>query len=69
MTVALRVFLGANDMMAYLTASSTGLWKDSAERKKSASYTRHEEAAAFMAYAYAKYTGRLGCCLATSVAR
>ena len=27
---------------------------------------RHEEAAAFMACAYAKYTGRLGCCLATS---
>ncbi len=28
--------------------------------------TRHEEAAAFMACAYAKYTGKLGCCLATS---
>src|SRR5881296_4207202 len=27
---------------------------------------RHEEAAAFMACAYAKYTGRLGCCLATT---
>lgn len=27
---------------------------------------RHEEAAAFMACAYAKFTGRLGCCLATS---
>src|SRR5437660_7704250 len=27
---------------------------------------RHEEAGAFMACAYAKYTGRLGCCLATS---
>ncbi len=27
---------------------------------------RHEEAAAFMACARAKYTGRLGCCLATS---
>ncbi|HEX7295274.1 MAG TPA: thiamine pyrophosphate-binding protein, partial [Pyrinomonadaceae bacterium] len=27
---------------------------------------RHEEAAAFMACAYGKYTGRLGCCLATS---
>lgn len=27
---------------------------------------RHEEAAAFMACAFAKYTGRLGCCLATS---
>ncbi len=27
---------------------------------------RHEEAAAFMATAYAKYTGRLGCCIATS---
>ena len=25
---------------------------------------RHEEAAAFMACAYGKYTGRLGCCLA-----
>ena len=27
---------------------------------------RHEEAAGFMASAYAKYTGKLGCCLATS---
>ncbi len=27
---------------------------------------RHEEAAAFMATGYAKWTGRLGCCLATS---
>jgi pyruvate dehydrogenase (quinone) len=27
---------------------------------------RHEEAAAFMACAYAKFTGRLGCCLSTS---
>jgi len=27
---------------------------------------RHEEAAAFMACGYAKWTGRLGCCLATS---
>src|SRR5437763_8377554 len=27
---------------------------------------RHEEAAAFMACAYGKYTGKLGCCLATS---
>src|SRR5204862_4519004 len=27
---------------------------------------RHEEAAAFMACAYAKYTGKLGCCLTTS---
>ncbi|HWD38614.1 MAG TPA: thiamine pyrophosphate-dependent enzyme [Fimbriimonas sp.] len=28
--------------------------------------TRHEEAAAFMACGYAKYTKRLGCCIATS---
>jgi pyruvate dehydrogenase (quinone)/pyruvate oxidase len=27
---------------------------------------RHEESAAFMAYAYAKFTGKLGVCLATS---
>src|SRR4029078_13501139 len=27
---------------------------------------RHEEAAAFMACAYGKYTGKLGCCLATA---
>src|SRR5437899_7862256 len=27
---------------------------------------RHEESAAFMACAYAKYTGRLGVCIATS---
>jgi pyruvate dehydrogenase (quinone) len=29
-------------------------------------HVRHEEAAALMACAYAKYTGKLGCCLATS---
>src|SRR4051812_38736727 len=29
-------------------------------------HVRHEESAAFMACGYAKYTGRLGCCLATS---
>src|SRR5919199_3622591 len=29
-------------------------------------HVRHEEAAAFMACAYAKVTGRLGVCLATS---
>lgn len=29
-------------------------------------HTRHEEAAALMACAYAKYTGKLGCCLGTS---
>ncbi len=28
--------------------------------------TRHEESAAFMACGYAKHTGRLGCCVATS---
>jgi len=28
--------------------------------------TRHEEAAAFMACSYAKHTGKLGCCVATS---
>jgi len=28
--------------------------------------TRHEEAAAFMACGYAKHTGKLGCCVATS---
>ncbi|MDP9128290.1 MAG: thiamine pyrophosphate-binding protein, partial [Pseudomonadota bacterium] len=27
---------------------------------------RHEESAAFMACAYAKFTGKLGCCIATS---
>ena len=27
---------------------------------------RHEEAAAFMACGYAKWTGQIGCCLATS---
>jgi pyruvate dehydrogenase (quinone)/pyruvate oxidase len=29
-------------------------------------HVRHEESAAFMACAYAKHTGRLGCCIATS---
>src|ERR1700741_3871311 len=29
-------------------------------------HVRHEESAAFMACAYAKYTGRLGVCIATS---
>ncbi|HLK20704.1 MAG TPA: thiamine pyrophosphate-dependent enzyme [Bryobacteraceae bacterium] len=39
-------------------------------RKRQASIrfiqVRHEESAAFMACAYAKHTGKLGCCLATS---
>src|SRR4030088_19646 len=29
-------------------------------------HVRHEEAAALMACGYAKFTGRLGCCIATS---
>jgi pyruvate dehydrogenase (quinone)/pyruvate oxidase len=29
-------------------------------------HVRHEEAAAFMACAYAKHTGKIGCCIATS---
>jgi pyruvate dehydrogenase (quinone) len=29
-------------------------------------HVRHEEAAAFMACAYAKFTGRIGVCIATS---
>ncbi len=29
-------------------------------------HVRHEESAAFMACAYAKFTGKIGCCLATS---
>src|SRR4030088_3200541 len=29
-------------------------------------HVRHEESAAFMACAWAKFTGKLGCCLATS---
>src|SRR5437868_9106701 len=29
-------------------------------------HVRHEESAALMACAYAKHTGKLGCCLATS---
>src|SRR5205807_5065068 len=29
-------------------------------------HVRHEESAAFMACAYAKHTGKLGCCVATS---
>ena len=38
------------------------------ERQKDIRFiqVRHEEAAAVMATAYAKFTGRLGCCLATS---
>jgi len=38
------------------------------KRQKSIRFiqVRHEESAAFMACAYAKHTGRLGCCLATS---
>jgi pyruvate dehydrogenase (quinone) len=38
------------------------------ERQKDIRFiqVRHEEAAAFMACGYAKYTGRLGVCLATS---
>jgi pyruvate dehydrogenase (quinone)/pyruvate oxidase len=45
-----------------------GIMEALRERKDAVRFiqVRHEEAAAFMACAYAKYTGRLGCCLATS---
>ncbi|HEY2866159.1 MAG TPA: thiamine pyrophosphate-dependent enzyme [Pyrinomonadaceae bacterium] len=45
-----------------------GLMEGLRQRQDSVRFiqVRHEEAAAFMACAYAKYTGRLGCCLATS---
>jgi pyruvate dehydrogenase (quinone)/pyruvate oxidase len=40
--------------------------KAQAEKKMRFIQVRHEEAAAFMACAHAKFTGKLGCCLATS---
>jgi pyruvate dehydrogenase (quinone) len=40
--------------------------KREAEGKLRFIQVRHEEAAAFMACGFAKFTGRLGCCLATS---
>jgi pyruvate dehydrogenase (quinone) len=40
--------------------------KRQAEKKLRFIQVRHEEAAALMACGYAKFTGRLGCCLATS---
>ena len=45
-----------------------GIMEALRRRKKDIRFiqVRHEEAAAFMACAYAKYTGRLGVCLATS---
>jgi pyruvate dehydrogenase (quinone) len=45
-----------------------GIMEALRKRKDSVRFVqvRHEEAAAFMACAYAKHTGKLGCCLATS---
>src|SRR2546427_4351769 len=45
-----------------------GLMESLRKREKQIRFiqVRHEEAAAFMACAYAKYTGKLGVCLATS---
>src|SRR2546421_9025266 len=45
-----------------------GLMESLREKQKKIRFVqvRHEEAAAFMACAYAKYTGKLGVCLATS---
>src|SRR5215467_10929040 len=40
--------------------------KAQAKKKLRFVLVRHEEAAAFMACSYAKFTGKLGCCLATS---
>src|SRR5258706_14028535 len=40
--------------------------KPQAEKKLRFIQVRHEEAAALMACGYAKFTGKLGCCLATS---
>src|SRR5690242_18776221 len=45
-----------------------GIMEAMRQRKEEVRFiqVRHEEAAAFMACAYAKFTGRLGVCLATS---
>jgi pyruvate dehydrogenase (quinone)/pyruvate oxidase len=45
-----------------------GIIESFRQRKDSIKFiqVRHEEAAAFMACAHGKYTGKLGCCLATS---
>src|ERR1700687_2058847 len=45
-----------------------GIMEALGKRQKTVRFiqVRHEESAAFMACSYAKHTGRLGCCLATS---
>ena len=45
-----------------------GIMEALRERKDAIRFVqvRHEEAAAFMARGYAKFTGKIGCCLATS---
>src|SRR3989475_1430205 len=46
---------------------STALWRRCTRQEKIRFIqVRHEESAAFMACGYAKFTGRLGVCLATS---
>jgi pyruvate dehydrogenase (quinone)/pyruvate oxidase len=59
--------LGRDTILGCPATALTASWKPSAPtRTRFACQVRHEEAAAFMACAYAKYTDKLGVCLGTS---
>jgi thiamine pyrophosphate-dependent acetolactate synthase large subunit-like protein len=59
---------GVTDIFGLPGDGINGIMEVLRERKEQVRFiqVRHEEAAAFMACAYAKFTGRLGVCLATS---
>ena len=59
---------GVDTSSACPATASTASWRRCGQRQDKIRFVqvRHEEAAAFMACAYAKFTGRLGVCLATS---
>jgi pyruvate dehydrogenase (quinone) len=59
---------GMHRVYGYPVTGSTGCWAPLTGRAviRSSSSPRHEEMAAFMACAHAKFTGEVGCCMATS---
>src|SRR5487761_1018851 len=59
---------GVDTIFGFPGDGINGFFESLRQRQKSLRFiqVRHEEAAAFMACAYAKYTGRLGVCTATS---
>ncbi len=66
--IELLIGWGVNTIFGLPGDGINGVFESLRKRKKDIRFihVRHEESAAFMACAYAKFTGRLGVCIATS---